>query len=62
MRRDPKRIERILKLIKGIWITNSDLRLTQLIVNVLQINQDPYHIEDEVLEKLLKEHYYRKEE
>jgi len=59
--RDPKRIDRILKLIKEIWKNNPDLRLTQLIMNALQMNQDPYYVEDDKLEKKLKEYYYNQD-
>ena len=59
--RDPKRIDRISKLIKEIWKNNPDLRLTQLIMNALQMNQDPYYVEDDKLEKKLKEYYYNQD-
>jgi len=51
--RDPNRIEKILNLIREVWYTNPDLRLTQLIMNALSMNQDPYYVEDETLEKAL---------
>ena len=35
--RDPERIERVMGLIKQIWSHYPDLRLTQLIMNVLAI-------------------------
>ena len=35
--RDPKRIEPILSLIREIWTKHPDLRLTQLIMNALNI-------------------------
>ena len=54
--RNPDRIEPILELIKKIWDLYPDLRLTQIIMNVLKINHDPYYIEDEELEKALKEY------
>ena len=54
--RDPKRIIRILRLIGEIWRRNPELRLTQLIMNALKLNQDPYYIEDDRLEKALKEY------
>jgi len=54
--RDPKRINRIIELIRGIWHTQPDIRLTQLIINALAINQDPYHVEDDILEEKLKEY------
>ena len=53
--RDPKRIDQILSLIGEIWHKNPDLRLTQLIMNALQMNQDPYYIEDYILLEKLKE-------
>lgn len=51
--RDPQRINRILKKIENIWYISPDLRLTQLIMNALRINSDPYYIEDDDLEKAL---------
>jgi len=54
--RDPNRIDPIIKLIKEIWYTYPDLRLTQLIMNVLKMNQDPYYVEDEKLYGALKEY------
>jgi len=54
--RDPNRIEPILSLIREIWYKYPDLRLTQLIMNSLKMNQDPYYVEDEILEKALKKY------
>jgi hypothetical protein len=51
--RDPKRIKKILKTVEYIWEKNPDWRLTQLIMNALNINSDPYYIEDHDLEKAL---------
>lgn len=53
--RDPKRIDKILKLIKTYWKKHPDMRLTQLIMNALQITDDPYYIEDEILHDKLQE-------
>lgn len=53
--RDPRRIEPILKLIREIWNNQPDLRLTQLIMNVLGIHKDPYYIEDDILLEKLQE-------
>ena len=53
--RDPKRINRVLKLIKKYWKLHPDMRLTQLIMNALQITEDPYYYEDEILEQKLIE-------
>ena len=54
--RDPKRINRIVERIRGIWITQPDIRLTQLIMNALNMNSDPYYVEDDKLEKALIEY------
>jgi hypothetical protein len=52
--RDPARIERILKLVEKIWNDTPDLRLTQIIMNALKMNSDPYYVEDDKLEDALK--------
>ena len=54
--KDKKRINRILTLIKKIWKENPNLRLTQIIGNCFPPD-DLYYVEDERLEKELKEHY-----
>ena len=54
--RDPNRIEPMLALIREIWHVYPDLRLTQLIMNALKMNQDPYYVEDEKLKKALEEY------
>ena len=58
--RDPKRIEEMLELIKEIWENAPDLRLTQLIMNSLNMNGDPYYIEDADLLKSLKKFNYKR--
>ena len=55
--RDPNRIEPMIALIREIWYRAPDLRLTQLIMNVLKRNNDPYYIEDETLKKALEDYY-----
>ncbi len=52
--RDPARIDRILELVEKVWRAHPDLRLTQLIMNVLNMNSDPYYVEDDKLESVLK--------
>jgi len=55
--RDPKRRKRILKLIEKIWDNAPDLRLFQLLINIVVEAQDEcfyYYIEDTYLETLLK--------
>ena len=54
--RDPNRIEPLLQLIREVWYKSPDLRLTQLIMNALKTNHDPYYIEDERLEQALQEY------
>ena len=54
--RDPKRINRMIELIRGILLTQPDTRLTQLIMNALNMDSDPYYVEDDILEKKLKEY------
>ena len=54
--RDPQRIAPIIQLITEIWYTHPDLRLTQLIMNALKMNQDPYYVEDDKLKKALEEY------
>lgn len=54
--RDSNRIDNILNSIGDIWKKQPDLRLGQLLLNVIQ---DPalYYIEDEALVEKLKEFY-----
>lgn len=56
--RNPNRIDRILNEIRLIWKQYPDLRLGQLILNVIE---DPalYYIEDEELVELLKQTYLK---
>ena len=54
--RDPKRIPEILNQLKSLWSSYPDLRLGQLILNVVK---DPvlYYLEDEELIKILRDGY-----
>jgi uncharacterized protein YihD (DUF1040 family) len=54
--RNPKRINRISKLIGKIWRKNPDLRLMQLLGNCFTA-EDNYYKEDDELEKKLRETY-----
>jgi len=58
--RDPDRIDVVITNIVNIWEKNSDLRLGQLLLNVVR---DPmlYYIEDNDLVKALNEYYLPKE-
>jgi len=58
--RNPKRINRILRLIKKIWVKNPDLRLGQLIDNAIR-DYDTFYTEDDTLEIRLRK-YYKVEE
>ena len=51
--RDPSRINRILDVIRRIWIKNPDLRLTQMILNVGGDNEDIFFLEDDELAERL---------
>lgn len=53
----PRRIGKILQLIRKIWLKNSDLRLCQLIGNCYDHLQDLYHVEDDELEERLRKTY-----
>lgn len=52
--RDIRRIPRMMELLEKIWVTNPDLRITQIIGTCFEPG-DLYYIEDDVLEKKLKE-------
>lgn len=56
MMRNPSRINEILNQLAEIWQQNPDLRLGQLILNVIPDLQ-AYYIEDDKLIELLKECY-----
>jgi uncharacterized protein YihD (DUF1040 family) len=60
--RDPERIEPMIALIRKIWYRAPDLRLTQLIMNALKMNDDPYYVEDDKLKKALEEYIEKVEE
>jgi uncharacterized protein YihD (DUF1040 family) len=53
-RRDPKRIEGVLKRIREIWIANPDLRLMQLLLNPFGPDEDPYQTEEPQLLRRLE--------
>lgn len=60
--RDPERIDKILNHIKSIWKKNPDLRLMQLLINCLDPKEESiaYYIEDEEIQKRLKQQYGRR--
>jgi uncharacterized protein YihD (DUF1040 family) len=55
--RNPKRINKILRLIEEIWEDNPDLRLTQLLLNTGELN---YYTEDDKLTEALKICYQKR--
>ena len=61
--RDPKRIPRIIELLHNKWESNPDVRLGQLIYNIIMLNRgditDIYYLEDDKLEKLIRKLQYR---
>ena len=57
MRRSPVRIDRMLDAIRKLWYTYPDLRLGQLIGNVIPVGIDPYFIEDDKLLEAIEEYY-----
>lgn len=54
--RDPKRIDKILRLVKKIWKKSPYLRLCQLLGNCFE-EHDLYYIEDDFLVGSLKKRY-----
>lgn len=50
--RDPERIDRICELLRQTWHTVPDLRLGQLVVNLL--GNDPFYVEDDTTEQVLE--------
>ena len=54
--KNPLRRKRLLKVIEAVWSKNNDLRLMQLLLNVC-VDCETYSIEDDTLEKILKQRY-----
>ena len=55
--RDPERIDEVLTKIKLIWKRFPDLRLMQLLLNVIPNSSLAYFVEDEDLTKALLKFY-----
>ncbi len=59
--RDPKRIPEILAALGEYWMNHPDLRLGQIVSNMVPLNPgstiipDPFYMEDEVFLKKLQE-------
>ncbi len=55
--RDPARIERMVELLRQYWAANPDLRLAQIVVNLVRSGEPAPHIfyaEDDRLEAALR--------
>lgn len=54
--RDPKRINKVLELLRTYWLSHPDLRLGQIVSNASGIRQldDPFYMEDDQLERWLR--------
>jgi uncharacterized protein YihD (DUF1040 family) len=56
--RDPKRIDRMIELLREAWQLFPDERLTQLVINVTETKHDcgpVYYMEDAELERRLQQ-------
>ena len=51
--RDPNRIQPILDDLGNVWRAHPDMRLGQLLVNLVAVDSDLYFVEDEALDKTL---------
>ncbi len=54
--RNPKRIEDVLSRIRKIWHIYPDLRLGQLLINVIGLGRDPFYVEDDDLVKMIEDY------
>lgn len=52
MPRDPARIDSVLTALRFYWNRNPDLRLGQIVVNMVG-NRDPFYVEDDEMAGLL---------
>ena len=55
--RNPKRIKKCLRKIEEVWSKYPDLRLGQLLLNLVPNSNSLYYIEDENLIDLLEKFY-----
>ena len=54
--RDPKRIEKVLGILRLYWEANPDLRLGQIVGNVARdVGLGPYYMEDDILVQVLQD-------
>ena len=61
MQRDPERIERMMKLMKSAWKSNSHMRFGGFLMYALASDTNIYYMEDDVLEQHIKDFYYEKD-
>lgn len=55
--RPTERIEPVLNSIRKLWYVYPDLRLCQLLSNVIPSDRDPYYIEDDELVEYIESYY-----
>jgi uncharacterized protein YihD (DUF1040 family) len=55
--RDPKRIEKVLNLLRNKWYEYPDLRLGQLMVNLTPEEKDLFYLEDDDLMKEIYDYH-----
>lgn len=55
--RDPKRIDEVLGALREYWVAHPDMRLGQILVNLIgtKFAVDIFYVEDDVLLERLKE-------
>ena len=53
--KDPKRIQLVIDTIRGIWYQYPNMRLGQLISNVIDSKTDLFYVEDHVLIEKMKQ-------
>ena len=55
--RDPKRIDEVLEALREYWVAHPDMRLGQILVNLIgaKFAADIFYVEDDVLLEKLKE-------
>lgn len=56
--RDPNRIDKVLAKVREVWKTYPDLRLLQLLINSIPVDNDGYYMEDDELVKRIDAQYY----
>lgn len=52
--RDPKRIDRMLEILRKYWLANPDLRLGQIVSNMTGSHPSVFYIEDHDMEHAIR--------